>query len=78
MVRSGRGRVVVSPARFPVVAAGGVNAEMGPAIWILRSGRTCTRPTCSPRSRPIQTVNQVPVGLLYRITGSPKVLSKGL
>ena len=26
----------------------------------------------------IQTVNQVWVGLLYRITGSPKVLAKGL
>jgi hypothetical protein len=27
---------------------------------------------------PIQTVNQVPVGLLYRITGSPTVFWKGL
>ena len=47
-----RGGVVVSPARFPVVATAGVNAEMGPASWILRSSSTCIRPGCSFRSHP--------------------------
>src|SRR4029077_12192265 len=32
-----RGRVVVGPSRFAVVAAVVVNAEVRPAIWILRS-----------------------------------------
>ena len=33
-----RGGVVVRPARLAVVAAVGVNAEMGPAIRVRRSG----------------------------------------
>ena len=56
----------------------GVNAR----IWVQLLGPqecwTCTRRGCSPRSVDDQTVNHVWVGLLYRITGSPKVLGKGL
>ena len=58
--------------------AAGVNAEMGPAIWVLEEWSTCTRPSVQPAFPSNQTVNQVWVGLLYRITGSPKVLAKGL
>ncbi len=36
-VRKRRRRIVVGPARFPVVAAIGMYAEMGPASWILRN-----------------------------------------
>ena len=46
-----RGRVVVRPARFPVVAAVGMNAEMGPAIWI-RGLVDLYPPKCSPASHP--------------------------
>ena len=35
-------------------------------------------PSVQPAFASIQTVNQVCVGLLYRITGSPKVLANGL
>src|SRR5206468_3421481 len=34
----GRGWIVIGPARFSVVGAAAVNAEMGPAIWVPRSG----------------------------------------
>ena len=43
-----RGWVVVGPARLPVVAAAGVNAEMGPASWVLRSGGLVPAQACSP------------------------------
>ena len=49
-----RGGVVVRPARFPVVAAVGVNAEMGPAIWVRRIGRLVPAhaPTAAARVDP--------------------------
>ena len=75
----GRAGVVVGPARLPVVAAVGVNAEMGPASRVRGSGGLVPAQALQPpHSASSQTVNQVLVGLLYRITGSPKVLAKGL
>ena len=71
----GRGWVVVCPARLAVVAAAGVNAKMGPAIWVRRIGglvsaQGAARVAIEPDSKPS------PDGLLYRTTGSPKVLAK--
>src|SRR5207244_10362949 len=43
-----RGGVVVGPARLPVIAAAGVDAEMGPAGWILRSGRVVPAQRAAP------------------------------
>ena len=74
----GRRGVVVGPARLPVVAAAGVNAKMGPASRVQRSGGLVAAQGAAAALPSSQTVNHVPVGLLYRTTGSPKVFAKGL
>ena len=74
-----RGWVIIRIARIAVVESRccerrNGSSYSGPMEWSTcnRRGPDRRRPSSS------QTVNQVPVGLLYRITGSPKVPAKGL
>src|SRR4029453_12732094 len=65
--------VVIRPARLAVVAAVGMHAEMGPAIWILgssgfisaqRTASVAVEPDCEPRlRRPVIQNNRVAKGV---------------
>src|SRR4029077_5600888 len=59
--------------RFPVIAPAGVNAEMGPAIWVLRSGRLVAAQRAA--RIPIQPYREPSLG---RLVLQKKRIAKGI